>query len=226
MFNLSIAIDDVNPHNDFKLIGTNVEKYLFELNKRFGVKFDLFIPANYEGNNKLSENKEWFNDLKSIPFFSLEAHGYLHQCTDNRFGMCEFYELNYEPDIINRINLINEEWLSVQNEIPLIWRNPGWLCSENSKKFIEKNFKGVALHYSHNMGFKWNCKEFFGHDGIETNSDNIHIHNGNMIMLQSHIFGEWNDNSWNDYTYNNVTKLLDVICENYQINFVNLKDCL
>ena len=68
---------------------------LFELNKQFGAKFTLFIPSNHHGDAKLSENKNWVNELLDAGIFELAAHGHFHQTSDkNKFGECEFYELN------------------------------------------------------------------------------------------------------------------------------------
>ena len=55
---LTIAIDDVNPLKDWRILGDITEKYLFDLNKKFGAKFTLFIPSNYHNEAPISEHKE------------------------------------------------------------------------------------------------------------------------------------------------------------------------
>lgn len=218
--NLTIAIDDVNPKKDWRILGDKTEKYLFDLNKKFGAKFTLFIPSNHHNTGKLSENKEWIQELNSAGIFELASHGHYHQTSDkNRYGEMEFLDIT-EQECINRIQLINDEWNHVDIK-PKGWRNPGWICQEYCVKHLSDNFEYAALHYEHNHNFEWGCKMIFGADGIH--ETNIQSHNDN-IMFQSHIFGEWNQNTWNNTTYEQMLLSLDYITNNINVQFKTINE--
>jgi len=147
--NLTIAIDDVNPLKGWRIFGDQTEKYLFDLNKTFGVKFTLFIPTNYHNEAPISKDKNWIEELKDSSIFELAAHGHYHQTNNpERFGEMEFAELNNEDSIKDRIKLMLEEWNKVEVK-PKGWRNPGWICHPLAKKQLEDNFEYAALHYEH-----------------------------------------------------------------------------
>ena len=236
---ITISIDDVHPAKGWRILGDPTEKWLRSLNEEFGAQFDLFIPSCYHGKYPISEHKSWIEELSDIDWMSLNAHGHFHQTSDpKKFGECEFMELSNPKEILNRITEMWNEWISVEYK-PLGWRNPGWLCSPESQKrldsdtFISKsdigtwgplNFEYVALHYEHNRGMQWNCKTFFGHDGIQ--QENISVHNGDMIMFQSHIAGTWNHNVWNEANYEQLRLSLTHLVEQYNCEFKTLKECL
>lgn len=116
------------------------------------------------------------------------------------------------------------EWYKCGFELSEMgWRNPGWLCSDIARAYIETTFKYVALHYEHNRNAVWNTKMFFGHDGIQ--EENISIHNNDMIMFQSHIAGNHNDNVWNEHNYERLRISLTHLFENYQIKSKLLNEC-
>lgn len=218
--NLTVSIDDVNPKKGWRILGDITEKYLFNLNKNFGVKFTLFIPSNHHGESKLSENKGWIKELNSTGIFELAAHGHYHKTSDNsRFGEMEFLEIT-EQECIDRVKMINEEWDSV-NIKPKGWRNPGWMCQPYCVKYLSDNFEWAALHYDHNHNFKWGCREIFGADGIH--ETDISFHSGS-IMFQSHIFGEWNKNTWTDETYEQMSLSLNYLVSNMDIQFKTISE--
>jgi len=220
---VTISIDDVNPAKDFKILGTKVESWLYQLNKEFGATFNLFIPSCYHGKYPLSKNKEWIRELDSIPYFSCQCHGHFHDTSDRlKFGECEMAEPN--PLIAGIINDMLGEWYDCLETYPVGFRPPGWLCSENAKNTLEQCFKYVAIHYEHNRGMKWDCKTFFGHDGIQ--QENISIHNDNMIMFQSHIYGNHNHNVWNEANFEQLCLSLDHLTQNYNCTFKTLQECL
>lgn len=234
--NLTISCDDVNPLNDYRILGTQVKKWWIELNEKYGVKFTCFIPSNYHNQAPLSKNKEWIKDLNSIPWIECAAHGHFHMTSDpSKFGECEFFELQDKQLIHQRIDMIKNEWANC-GIYEFGWRNPGWLASENSVDIIGKRFNinwkllYSAIHYEHNRGMNWNCKTFFGHDGID--QTNIEIHNINesnpdgMIMFQSHIAGNHNDNVWNQKNFDQLCLSLDYLFENYSIEPKMLQECL
>lgn len=226
--NLTISVDDINPKPGYRLIGEQTEKWFRQLNDDFGAKFTLFIPSCYHRAYPLSEYKEWIRELNSIEWLELAAHGHYHMTNDpQRFGECEFAELNNANDINDRLILeLEREWVeSIGVELhELGWRNPGWLCSEMSKNYIERYFKYAAIHYEHNCGLEWKIPTFFGHDGIH--QEHLEIHNNNMIMFQSHIAGKHNHNIWNQHNYDQLRLSLTHLFENYTITPKTLKECL
>lgn len=229
---INIAVDDVNPKKGYRILGEKPEKWLRELNERYGCKFTLFCPANFHGTNRLRDNKEWIRELDSIPYFELAAHGFYHDTSDrSKWGECEFFEIRGIDVALERVQMIYDEWNACGLGIDKIgWRSPGWLTSEGSKHIIERNFKYAAIHYEHNQGMKWDCKTFFGHDGIQ--QENIGIHNVSedgetgMIMFQSHIYGNHNHNVWNESNFEQLCQSLDYLTSNYNCTFKTLDECL
>jgi len=234
---VTISIDDVNPKPGWRILGECTEQYLKSLHEEFGCKYTLFVPSCYHREFPLSEHKGWVKELSSLDWLELAAHGHYHQTSDpKRFGECEFAELNYE-DAAARIYQSWDEWFNC-DYMPEGFRPPGWIVSTNAQKAInfaggkwykwgmwERNwFSYYALHYEHNHGMRWVCKEFFGHDGIQ--QENISVHNDNMIMFTSHIAGDWNDNVWNESNYQQLKLSLSYLVENYNCEFRTLYECL
>ena len=221
-FNVTISIDDIHPEKGWGLQGDKCMGYLEQLNKEFGAKFTLFIPSNYHGKYPLSQHKNWIDWLKSKDYFELAAHGHFHQCERTDIGECEFFELDTEQKTEERINLIHDEWTSVKHR-PIGWRNPGWLAHPNAVTELQKWFKYSAVHYEHNRGLDWGkCKMLFGHDGI--NETDIQLHNGECVMFQSHIAGDWNDNVWNEENYEQLRLSLGYLEKIYYIKYKTLKE--
>ena len=219
--NVTIAIDDVNPKKDWRILGDKTEEYLFGLNKEFGAKFTLFIPSNHHSTGKLSENKEWIHELNDSGIFELAAHGHYHKTSDStKYGEMEFLDIT-EQECIDRIKLLQDEWGGV-GITPQGWRNPGWVCQPYCVTHLSKVFKYSAVHYQHNRDFQWGCKMIFGADGIH--ETNINIHGGNNIMFQSHIFGDWNQHTWTDQTYNQIRLSLAYLVENYEVQFKTIQE--
>lgn len=227
---LNIACDDINPKKGFRLIGEPAEKWFRQLNEEFGCRFTLFVPSCYHNQYPISQHKEWVRELNSIEWLELSTHGHLHQTPDaSKYGECEFAYLTDEVEISQRLHDMFWEWDQV-GIYPVGFRTPGWVLSDNSKKVIERfvydnrKIEYVAVHYEHNRNLQWNCKTFFGHDGIQ--QEHIEIHNGNMIMFQSHIAGKHNHNVWNEENYNQLRMSLTHLFENYSLTPKTLKECL
>lgn len=222
---VTISIDDNHPETGWGVEGDVQMNYLEDLNKEFGAKFTLFIPSNYHYNFPISQYKDWIDWLLSKEYFELAAHGHYHETTNREsWGECEFFELQKEVQVQDRITDMLNEWELVEYK-PLGWRNPGWLASPESCKQLQTKFKWAAIHYDHNRGLDWGeCKTFFGHDGIDV--DTINIHNGDIIMFQSHIAGEWNKNIWNQQNYENIRRWLLTLQESHQLQFKTLSECL
>jgi hypothetical protein len=220
-YNLTISIDDIHPGIGWGLSEDVQMGYLEDLNKEFGAKFTLFIPSNYHHQFPLSKHKDWIDWLKSKNYFELAAHGHYHQCEQEGIGECEFYELNTEDKVKDRINKMLKEWASV-NHKPEGWRNPGWLSHPKSTEELGKHFKYSAIHYEHNQNQPWRCKTFYGADGI--NTTDISIHNKDTIMFQSHIAGDWNDNVWDESNYQQLRLSIKHLIDSYNIKFKTLNE--
>lgn len=214
VLNLTVAIDDIHPEKNWGMPDDECMQYLDLLNKEFGTKFTLFIPSNYHGQYPLSEHKDWIDWLKSLGYFELAAHGHYHACTRHDIGECEFFELDNDNIVIERIQMIFNEWNKVEH-IPVGWRNPGWLAHPIAVKHLGKYFKYAAVHYEHNHNLQWDCNMIFGADGIH--ETDIKLHNGNL-MFQSHIAGNWNKNSWIKENYEQFRTSLEFLHEQYTIN--------
>lgn len=223
---LNIACDDVNPLVGYRILGDKTEKWFRQLNEDYGVKFTLFIPSNYHNQAPLSQHKEWIQELASIEWLELAAHGHFHMTTDpKRFGECEFFELQNIDNIVDRLRMMFNEWNKV-GIIPIGWRSPGWLMSTPVSSLVSTQFEYAAAHYEHNVGLNWgrtDFKVFFGHDGIQ--QEHISIHNGDMIMFQSHIAGNHNHNVWNEHNYNQLRSSLEYLYQNYVIDPKCLSEC-
>lgn len=227
-YKLTIAIDDVNPSPKYRILGTPVEAWLRDLYLTFGCKFTLFIPSCYHGQWPISEHRTWVNELVDCGMFELAAHGHYHQTSNPlKYGECEFLELDNDELIHNRLWLdLDNEWAKCGFDLDTLgWRNPGWLCSDKSKIYLERTFKYVALHYEHNHNLTWNgCKTFFGHDGIQVN--NINVHNTDMFMFTSHIAGNHNHNVWSRENYEQFKLSLEFLFGNFDLEPKFLKECL
>ena len=67
--NVVVAIDDVHPEKDWGVEGDVQIEYLDSLNKKYGVKFNLFIPSNYH--DKYPLTKEFIEFWKSKDYVEL-----------------------------------------------------------------------------------------------------------------------------------------------------------
>ena len=221
--NIIISIDDLHPEQGWGCEGDQSIEYLQELNKEFGCKFTLFIPSNYHNKYPISKHIDWINFWKKKDWVELAAHGHYHACKRTDIGECEFFELDTTEQAENRIEQCMLEWQNAKH-LPKGWRNPGWLAHPEAIKVIGKYFDYAALHDKHNHNIRWNCKMFFGHDGIHE-TDSIKSHN-NTFMFQSHIAGDWNDNVWNAENYDNFRHIIIFLKENYDLNFLTLQELL
>ena len=223
MNNIVIAVDDLHPEPGWGCEGDESVDYLKELNKEFGCKFTLFIPSNYHGHWPISKYKDWIKFWKSKDWIELAAHGHFHACDRTDIGECEFWELETDQKVQTRLDMCLAEWGKV-NHTPLGWRNPGWIVHPNAVKYIDKQFKYVALHEQHNQGMQWDCKMFFGCDGIHERKK-VQLHT-NTFMFQSHIAGLWNDNCWNEKNYTNFRDILLFLSNSYKLQYVTLGELL
>lgn len=220
-----VCVDDVHPQKGWRIIGDKSFDFFESLNRLFGVKFTIFVPSNYHKEYPLSVHKEYLNELLSIPFFEVAAHGHYHQCDDaKRYGECEFFELQNDDEITRRIQMMRDEWEAVCGELPSGWRSPGWLTSHSSSQQLKSAFKYVAVHQVHNMGLDWRpAVAFYGHTGIHESS--IEVQANNTIVFQSHINGDWNDNVWNQKNFTNLSNTLSYLHDIYkELEFKTFKE--
>ena len=130
--NLVVAIDDVHPEKDWGVEGDVQVEYLTELNKKYGVKFNLFVPSNYH--DKFPITKEFVDFWKQYDWIELSNHGHFHACKNEGIGEMEFYELNH-----GEANQRLQESLSLWEEcgyIPKGFRAPGWGVNQLSAEAI------------------------------------------------------------------------------------------
>ena len=102
---------------------------------------------------------------------------------------------------------------------------PGWGCSQGSAEAVGESFDFVAAHRDINFNITFPTKTFYGCDGIHEESK-INIQNGNLIVFQSHICGDWNKNTWTDSTYENFRLTLDYLRNEYRVNFTTFDKLL
>ena len=221
--NVIIAIDDLHPEEGWGCEGDESVGYLEELNKEFGCKFTLFIPSNYHSRYPLRLFKDWIDFWKKKDWVELAAHGHNHSCKTEGMGECEFFELDTEEKALERVKECLSEWEAV-GHIPKGWRNPGWLAHPNAISVIGDYFEYSAVHEQHNNGLKWKCKTFVGCDGINQ-TESIQLH-GNTFMFQSHIAGDWNDNTWSANNYENFRNVLKFLEEEYELRYTTLQELL
>lgn len=226
MYKITISIDDLHPEKNWGVEGDKSMEYLEILNKEFGAKFNLFIPSNYHYQFKLSDNKDWIDWLASKPYFELCAHGHYHACQNKTIGEQEFLELDY-INAKTRLSLLLDEWKKV-NYTPSGFRMPGWGCNQQSADAVSEIFKYVAAHEHINKYIKFKTKTIFGCDGIDT-TDELNIQENKIIMFQSHIYGDWNKNVWNEKNFNNIYNILEYMrsfFKNEKISFCTINELL
>jgi len=219
---LNISIDDVNPSKDYRILGTNVEKYLANLIDDYDAKISLFIPSHYHNldNTKLSENKQWVNELLSISDnIELCAHGHYHNVENKIYGECEFFELN-DPEIIEqRISMIMHEWDQV-GYIPRVWKSPKWLTSRQSVDALTSKYPMAVIHPIHNANLFWRKSHCItAVDYFPPNQ--FPPHDCNLFIL-SHIAGK-HTNVWNENFYIYTRKVLDTLLKDCNLQLVKIK---
>lgn len=222
-----ICVDDVHPENGWGLLQDKQFTYFRELNRLYGAKFNLFVVSNYHHRYPISKYSDWVNGLLDIPWIELCAHGHYHD-TSNRtqYGECEFGEPLSIEDIRLRIDAMKSEW-DACGYMPIGWRSPGWICSQDSANELSKYFNYVAVHSEHDRGIQWgnNIKKFYGSDGIH--STNITMQLNDVIMYQSHINGKWNDNIWSQENFDQLKLSLSHLSSiNESIEFVTLNELI
>ena len=91
-YKLNISIDDVNPKKGWRILGEPTEDYLRKLYDTFGAKTTLFIPSNHHGDSPISEHQGWIDELRSLPYIELAAHGHYHNTTNSlAWGECDMF---------------------------------------------------------------------------------------------------------------------------------------
>ena len=212
---ICVAVDDLHPESGWGCEGDLSVELLEEIYNEFGVKYTLFVPSNYHNNYPLSNYPDWVDFWKSKKWVELASHGHFHQCITDGIGEQEFLELDYE-NAHQRIIQILIEWGKC-NYKPLGFRMPGWGCNQESANMVSETFNYVAAHDIINRNISFETKVFYGCDGIDKkDSLNVWSHGkGELIMFQSHIAGDWNDNIWSEENYENFRNILIYLKDNY-----------
>ena len=220
--NLVVAIDDLHPQKGWGCEGDIQVEYLTELNKKYGVKFNLFCPSYYH--NEYPLTKDWVSYWKQFDWVELANHGHYHDVkkyTKDQMGEQEFLELNF-AEATERI----QDSLSLWKECghtPKGFRQPGWGINQESANAVSNYFEWIAGHEHINQNIKFNCDKYFiGADGIHE-SENISLY-GQTFMFQSHIQGDWNDNTWNEKNYLHFQKVVKYLLSQYDLNFVTISE--
>jgi predicted deacetylase len=221
--NVIVCIDDVHPQKHWGIQNDVTELYLDSLNKEFGCKFNLFIPSHYHSLTPLRLYKDWVHWLNDKGYFELCAHGHFHNCKNSMLGEQEFLELDYS-EARERVDLMLDEWYKVGIR-PLGFRMPGWGCSQGSAQAVGESFDYVAAHMEINYNISFPTKTFYGADGIHENTS-MTIQPNQVVVFQSHIYGDWNKNVWNEKNYSNFYTVLNYLRGEYQLNFVTFRDLL
>ena len=216
--NVVVAIDDIHPEKDWGVEGDVQIEYLKALNDKFGVKFNLFIPSNYH--DKYPITKEFVDFWKQYDWVEMSNHGHYHACKTENVGEMEFFELNY-GEATQRIQESLNLWESCGYK-PKGFRAPGWGISQEAADVVSENFEWVAQHEDINKRIKFNTKHFIGADGIHQ-SDDVKLY-GNTFMFQSHIQGDWNDNTWNEENFNYFQRILDYLLSQFKIEFKTISE--
>lgn len=219
-YKLNISIDDVNPKKGWRILGEPTEDYLRKLYDTFGAKTTLFIPSNHHGDSPISEHQGWIDELRSLPYIELAAHGHYHNTTNSlAWGECEFAEINSIESAKTRIQLLLQEWMGV-NYIPHVWKSPGWLASRQSVQVLDQYFKYAVIHPQHNQNLMWKCKVINSTDYFPPNS--FPGTSTNLFIL-SHIHGK-HDNTWNENFYSYTNTLLTQLHEHITLKHVFIKE--
>ena len=218
--NVVVAIDDVHPEKDWGVEGDVQVEYLKELNKKYGVKFNLFIPSNYH--DKYPLTKEFVDFWKQYDWIEMSNHGHYHACKNEGVGEMGFFELT-----TGEANQRIQESLSLWEECgykPHGFRAPGWGLTQDTANVVSSYFQWIAGHEEINKDIVWpsDTKVFVGCDGInEPNSLSLY---GNTFMFQSHINGTHNDNVWTDQNYIHFDHVLDYLLTQYKLQFVTISE--
>ena len=216
--NVVIAIDDVHPENGWGVEGDVQIDYLRELNEKFGVKFNLFIPSNYHGHFPITT--DFVDFWKQYDWIEMSNHGHYHACHSEGMGEMEFLELSYGL-AVERIQESLNLWEQCGHR-PRGFRPPGWGVHQQSADAISNYFDWVAGHNEIHDGITWGCQFFEGRDGIHQ-TDNIQLY-GNTFMFTSHINGTHNDNVWNEENFLHFEKVLEYLLSQYKIQFKTISE--
>ena len=218
MNNVVVAIDDIHPEQGWGVDGDVQVEYLKELNKKYGVKFNLFIPSNYH--DKYPITKDWVDFWKSKEYVELSNHGHYHACHNEGIGEMEFFELDF-AGATQRL----QESLNLWEECgykPKGFRPPGWGVNQQSADAISNYFDWVAGHTEINKGITWGCYFLEGCDGINE-PESLSLY-GETFMFQSHIQGDWNDNVWDEKNYLHFKEIIKYLSTQYELDFKTISE--
>ena len=216
MTNLVVAIDDLHPEQGWGCEGDIQVEYLTELNKKFGVKFNLFSPSYYHNDYPLT--KDWVDFWKQYDWVELSNHGHFHDVSPQNkehIGEQEFLELSYSQ-AEDRIKQSLSLWEKCGHK-PNGFRSPGWGINQESADAVSSKYRYIAAHDQINKHVKFKTNVLFGCDGIHER-ERIYMWETGYVF-QSHIAGDWNDNCWNESNYTNFQQVLKYLSTDNKLNF-------
>lgn len=223
---IAFSVDDIAPIDGF---GLNREqgnlKYLFALNKEFGVKFTLFVIPNYKGKAKIIDYPNWSKWLNEIPFFEIAAHGFFHW-NRQRNDSVEFHgitEATAETLIKNSVKMFNEVGIK-----PKGFKFPGWLFQPKIMKLLPNYFDYLADHFVSISPIK--MTNGFYRIPYTLSTENLHSnHYDDILILHSHInVDKQNKNGFTEEHYNEIKNYLkDIVDKNEgDVKFITFSELI
>jgi len=209
---IAFSVDDVAPIPTHGLLREEDNlKYLFKLNKEFGVKFTLFVVPNWEGKADILEHKDWVKWLSSFDFLEIANHGLHHYNPRNKTGM-EFVDVNEEvAEQLLKASITKFREVGLE---PKILKIPGWkFNSELMSLFPKLGFKGLADHFVGVHIIK--MTNGFYRIPYTLSAENLHSkHYKDLLIIHTHIaVDKQNKNGWTDKLFDEVRNYLKEIIE-------------
>lgn len=181
-------VDDVNQEKGYR-----PNDNMLKLIEDYGIKFSLFIPASFRGNEI---TKEFIDEIQSNNNFEICAHGLLHDINDNPPNAQEFKDLS-QDEIKSKMVNINQIW-SKNKYKPKVWKSPGWSTPLYIYDYLrEYKYTSLCDHFIDDTYRMYNnIKRIPYHNSI----DNLpKVVTKDLLILQSHISSiGGSENIWND----------------------------
>lgn len=205
---IAIGIDDVFPKQGFGLNdSTDQLKFTRILNELFGLKFTLFIIANYSDECSLVNNMEWVDWIKSVPYYELAAHGYYHHTSDNKLD----FNIGDE-EVNNRFQKMNNVFNKVGLDIRGI-KPCGYKATEYAYNLMSGKYEWIADHVN-NIDKNVSQKRYFHTSSIYKPEFN----NTEYIYLTGHISnGGRNCDGLSEEIFSNIVNFIIKLKKDYTL---------
>lgn len=200
-----MMIDDVHPEKGY-MYEDDLYELLAKLHEDYGLKYTLFIPANWENDCPIVSYQRWMRVLIETSWIEIAAHGYCHQrhSTGGAAEFADFDELD-ERKTIGALGWIDSDFGSYGLE-RVGFKPPGWQFDNRLIPLIAERFSYMAVHFK-DVGHKFECTKgdspvYYDpqHDlSIVTNTCHVQDEKynivNNTIVIQSHIQSQSGNNS-------------------------------